>query len=716
MAVAFKTCALSIAAVVAFACASCDGAPPPEDAPVDLELPEGFAKAALDLLAPYTRDQALPGGWRIRGVSVAGDTARYRFAREGATLEVVLGQPGPSSAARTRNFGLRLADADRSLDAAENATLVEALRAALEVGDTGAPPWVAVSRVDPRAASRPWNPGAALVRAGVVPTSWPTFFCELELLLACLLVASRARELGRVAASSLPRSDAAWLLAWMILGAVLRTAWGIRVPGYINGHGYEQVFQLCASSPPGYDYHGNGSYALFGLLFLVMPRTELTIVGTSVVLSLLTVPGIYALARAGSGDRTAARWAAAATAILPAFVFYAATEERYIPGIFFLVATLVLLGVAARTGDRVLTLAAALLAAVTVQFQPFLFLLPIPALLLLAGTREGRSLVRRPFFWAALVIFVVATAGTAYQHVTHLVSGQKPAGDMTLGVNTLVSLTTIAPDSDATGGNAVLDPRYSPPPFAILAVLGIVAWLSRRGSRWWGASVAASYLLMTLPGLGVGPRMNMVRLELPGLPFFVLAVGGGVAALDRWLERWTFRVPGLRAALGCAVLLGTVWAWPGPIPTLYTPQRERRFIADNVSRIPEGCTILVPSTPRRVVRQLPIYLSEEAGMGHSWRRAINPAEASGPPGACVVYYRPVDCYDLESWAPAPSEPGAGGLRAECVGFERGLTLEPVVTAAIPALPDCGQDFRTSPLEIGFFRVLSVQPVGEPEGR
>ena len=103
-------------------------------------------------------------------------------------------------------------------------------------------------------------------------------------------------------------------------------------------------------------------------------------------------------------------------------------------------------------------------------------------------------------------------------------------------------------------------------------------------------------------------------------------------------------------------------------------------------------------------------------MGHSWRRAINPAEASGPPGACVVYYRPVDCYDLESWAPAPSEPGAGGLRAECVGFERGLTLEPVVTAAIPALPDCGQDFRTSPLEIGFFRVLSVQPVGEPEGR
>ena len=595
-------------------------------------------------------------------------------------------------------------------------TVLEALRATLEVNDTGTPPWVTVSRPEPETASRLWLLRSALVRAGAVPTSWPTFFCEMELLLACLLVAGRARELWRAAAAAIPRSDAAWLLAWMLLGAVLRTLWGIRVPGYINGHGYEQVFQLCAFSPPGYDYHGNGSYALFGLLFLGLPRSELSIVGITVALSLLTIPGIYALARAGSGDRAAARWAAAAAAILPAFVFYAATEERYVPGIFFLVATLVLLGVAVRTADRILTLAAALLAAVTVQFQPFLFLLPVPAILLLAGTREGRSLMRRPFFWTALAVFGAAAAGTALQHVAHLGSGQKPASDMTLGVRTLASLTAIGPDSDTFGGNAVLDPRYSPPPFAVLAGLGIVAWLLRRGSRWWGVSIALSWLVMTLPGLGVGPRMNMVRLELPGQPFFVLAIGGGVAALERWIERWTPRIPRLPAFLGSAVLLGAVWNWPGPIPSLFTPQRERRFIADNVTRVPDGCTILVPPIPRRLVTQLPIYLSAEAGLAHSWLRAVNPAEARGPAGPCLVYYRPADCYDLTFWSPAPEEGTAEGRRAECAAFERGLALDPIVTGTIPALPDCGQDFRTAPLEIGFFRVLSVRPDPEPDGR
>ena len=140
MAVVFKTCALSMAAVIALACVSCADAPPPADSPAGLELPEGFARTAMDLLAPYTRDQALPGGWRIRGVSVAGDTARYRFAREGETLEVELGQPDSSSAARSRNFGLRIANAAPPLDAAKGVTVLEALRATLEVNDTGTPP------------------------------------------------------------------------------------------------------------------------------------------------------------------------------------------------------------------------------------------------------------------------------------------------------------------------------------------------------------------------------------------------------------------------------------------------------------------------------------------------------------------------------------------------------------------------------------------------
>jgi hypothetical protein len=692
-------------AVVLLLSAGCIASTARADSP--RAIPASYRETALGLLGPHGRGAPLPGGFAMRDVRIDAAGIRWRFARGDAVIEVDLVEPSQGRAAVGRNFALVVSDPGAALDQSGREDLRAYLAGVLAANDTGPSPWVAADPdaerrealewLSERGASFIWKPDFDYRLYRQPAMQLATRLCQAEIVLGLLLLAWRWRRV-RDRFAAVPRGDVLFILACTAAGVALRTAWGIRVPAEINHHGWEHLFAILHQPPAFINYHGNGSFALTGLAFTLLPRTELSVVVANATLSVLTIPVMAALATEWIGNRGAGRWAAAITALLPAFVFYGSTEERCVAGVFFMALTLLALRSAARRDDPVLMAASALLGAAACQFQPFFFLLPAPAAMLLLATPDGRRLAGRWWAWAAAAACAAALAPTLRVHLGHLVPGTEgPASDLTTGILGWRTFAGVFMPS----ANADLDPAYTPPTLAVLAAAGAVA-LWRSGRRAVAGGLVASYVLLFVPGMAGMDRMNLVRLELPAQPFLVLLAAAGLAALAGAMRGRLRLPPWSGQVAAAAVLVGSVVAWPGPIPKLFAPQREDRFLAAAIPDLGESRVIAVAGTPGLRSPTLPGYLSAEAGRNDAWVVAPDPSILPGMPGRQPLYYRPVDCFDYR-WERGPgASPAATGLRPECARFEAGLDLRPVLTAVVPVEADCVQEFRDGEVEIGFF--------------
>ena len=670
---------------------------------------EGMATA----IAGSDAGTTLEGGWTAGDIEIAPGGMRFAFVRRAARVTLVLEQPGPGHAERTAHFGVRLDDPGGVLDSGARAGLLRAFAAQVRAHEPGESPWrVEGAWVDGRpghfaGVSMRSAPGEAGM-AGF-PTLFPvppTLVFQAVLLAAMLLLAIRWRR-WRELARRVPRADWAWIAAWTLAGAALRTWGGVRVPGHINGHGYDLMRHLLFMPITGNEFHGVGSFALHRLALVLLPRHEYSVVGVQCLLSIATVPAIYAATRLWLRSAAAARGAAAAAAVLPAFAYYAMTEERFVPGVFFLVAATVALGAAVRSRALPDLAAAALLAAVACEFQPFLSLTPIALGFLLLADHDGRAVLRSTRGWLAVALFALLAADAALLHLRSIAEARGPAS-MVPGVSRTCAdaLWPSADEFARRGGNVFLNPRFTPPPFALLAVLGVIGAAFLRGRRALIVAVVLAAFIFTVPALVPG-RMNTARLQLAAQPFYLMLTGAGVAVLARVARRRPAAARLFHPALAAVIAL-SVAVWPGAIGADFTPQMERRFIASSLPSIKDGCVVVWPEMVGMLKLPLPVHLSMQAGRAIDWEGLSDTAIRSTRPAACIYYYRPVSCFDVGG---DPVDPLGGELRDDCARIERAFELAPALLTTLPAVPDNMQVYTRDRLTVGFFRVLGVRRGG-----
>lgn len=670
-------------------------------------------------------EQDLIEGWRITGVARHPEYMRYRLQKGDLRTAVEITYRRQDSPGSTRYYLVQPAPGERPPPILLNAVRrrlvqLESLPGHQRIVRPGGH---SRQRERKRSAAIAWlplpsgSPGGLRHRA----TANTTLALQGLMLLGCLLLAWRMRYLARLAHRISAREW--WFFGGCTaVGVILRLLGGVRVPGFTNAYGYGHGFQLLRDvlvhDPLFNDPHGNGFHALHGLTLTVLPTHELSVIAVQLALSVLCVPLTYVVARFWLGDRRWACWSAAAMAVLPVPVFFAATEVRLVPGVFFMLLTLAAVGVATRDRHWITLCAAAILAAVTTQFYPTLLAVPLMALLLLLSRPEGRALLRLGrTWWATGLMLALWASPTIY--TVHLVATQKGS---VVGSDFLMVFERAGalfwPSRELLGHqvyNTFLNSWFTPPTLALLAGVGLVTGLLRRSHRVAVLSLLGCALLLTLLGLFPG-RMNLARLQQSAFPFYAMLVGVGLGVLVEQAERLGRRFRrAIALATGTVVLLGSIAIWPGPIGARYTLQWERRAFADGVAKLKTGCVVIWPPGLRGTNRGIPSYLAETRQRGLVW--GAIPGGGAVPrqllvANACVYYYRPSACYTL-----APGERRTHPIRRECRRIESGLELEAVSVKPIPSQPDDLSDYYGSKLLVGFFRIKALRstPTAPPPG-
>ena len=670
------------AAVLAVGCAG-ESAPAP-----GAVLGPGLEERIQGLVAAPDGHPPATAGWEPDGISIEASQAAFSFRRGDRTFQMVLTAPDSDTARRSRNFAIAFRGDVEAPVADELAGLVQRR-------DDGPDPWVTpVPGPPPR-----WSQSPPDIPTFLLPGLSRTALFQAAILLALALLAVRSRRLVS-AARGVAASEWAVLAILTAGGAALRLVGGTRVPGYLNNHGYGVLWQLLRESPPlGYGPHGDGMAAIHGLAMFVLPRTETSIVAVQFACSVLTVPATWAAARVWVRAPGAALAAAAFLAVLPGPVYYALTEVQMVGGALFAVAGLAVFGLAARSSDAVLVLAAAILGAVACQFHPLLMPMPLVLLAFAVVTTDGRRLLASRAAVAFAAPFVLLWAESALTAVFRLGDPGDTASMVSdnLGRVAAVFRPDLGPATPDTG-NVFLHAAFTPPVFPFLAAVGVVAALWWR--RWTVLVALAAGFGMVFIGMHFG-FLNSLRHQVAAQCFFAMACGLGAEAALAWLPA-TLRRPwvvGGTAGVVCAVSLAV---WPGPLGRLYTPQLERRLVMEGLASVPEECTIVWPlrSRAKGFLVEVPRYLDDGTGRDRAWKGLEGPDDV--PADRCIVYYRPPECFNFEANSDPTCPDACGGLRRECRDIEDRLSLAPLFVRVLPALADQTQVFMRDELEVGFF--------------
>ncbi len=518
---------------------------------------------------------------------------------------------------------------------------------------------------------------------------YPTEMLEVALITALVLLADQWEWL-RTAMRRVPARDVYWLAGWCVLGLVLRLHGGVRVPGWINNHGYEYLNTVLNSDLDGVEFHGNGNYALHRLALIVLPSNETAVLAVQLVCSVLTIPTIYAVSRLWLGTRDGALASAAIAAVLPSFVFYAMTEERLVGGTFFLLVALVAVGIAVRERGFKTWIAAGALGAFAASFQPFLLIFPFAVALLLLSNADGRRALSSSASWCAFAVFLFLSVDTIFLALSNISLNRGPS---TMAVSALrAPWKAFVPTANLQGdaaGNTFAHADFTPPPFLWLAVASVLAGIARRAHL---PLLAVAVIVAVLTIIGAVPsRMNSARLQLPAHAFYTLLAGDGLGLCSAGLRTLVPAAPVL--AGGALVVIASVAVWSGPIGMDFAPQLERRVALDGRGVVSRGCEILIPAIPGA---RGPDYLTPTV----PWRVVSDQSLPSD--AACFVYFRPARCFDVQD-GPAAAE-RTDGLRADCAAIERRLALTPLFVRLVAARADYSQRYLKDQIELGYFRV------------
>ncbi len=550
-----------------------------------------------------------------------------------------------------------------------------------------------------RTRARSW-----LSRLCTEPTPW----LQLALLVALLLLACRAGEI-RTRLRAIPRPTWLLLAAITAVGLALRLAFGVRVPGFISGHGlsggFKNLNDLLMPALDGADSHGNAYRALFDLVTSVLPAHETTIIAVQIGLSALVIPLTFALGRLWLGEDRPSLWAALVVALMPVCAYFAATEVRTVAGCFFVMLSLVTIELARRDGRLVTMISAALLTAFATQFHPVLYGLVMAAAVLVLSSRQSRALLRRAPTWVAIAVFLLVMVGSTAATVStwswqeNRILGAGFFADLP-SPSLLLAWDFTLDASDRV--NLFLSSPLTPPLLPILAACGLVFAIHAR--RWFVFAILAAAMALTWPGLVEG-RLNPGRLQLAAQPLWAILAGFGLHRMVSLLRpgwRWGRWLP---EALAGGLLVASLALWPGPLLRRPTPVIERELVLRALPRLEDGCRVIIAPESDGTDWTLPAYLDRQDRARLRWGGLEGTSVPENLLSAlpCCYYYRSAYCYSVRE-----NERRARPLRQSCERVEDQLTLGAAHVELHPAVPDGMISYSRDELEIGFFRIVSLK--------
>lgn len=610
----------------------------------EVAIPPGQEELAAEMLG---RGAAPLAGCEFGSGSIERATVHGHYRCPGGEVAIELRHPAaaPNAAARTGKFAVVVV---RGAPPAEFASAIAERIRAREAGFA----WTELPPPAERTPQPRWiDAGAALF---------------------ALLLLAAAVGLWRVRRDLLTR-EALPVLLLTLLGLALRVA-ATGGPADIRA-----VLGDLRTSRAGF-------VAFSHLVYALLPAGDESLWAVDRVFGALGVPLLYAVVRARFADRLIALGAAAALAMTPLLVRFAATDTPYIPlAAAFLGALVAYDRWTQRPALATLALAFGLLTA-AVQLRPDGVWLVVPAaLLVLARPLPPWRVLLRPATLLCALAFVALNAVPVMTSVSGHAGGGYTASFVLVG---------------SLFGSPWLVPAMTPGWLAALLGLGVLAALGRgrAGVLWVLATLVADPI--DFPADAPLGHYANARYHIPAMYLACALIGLGSAALVRRGERWSGRT--LRAAPPLAVALIALAAAPrlDLLWHLWTPQREFAFFRAGLAQVDPQCKIVtLVATPDAGFVPFD-YLAPD--------RLLDITEflAAGSDG-CAVYYRCANCFS------AALDLVDQSIHPACRDIEQRFALEPIVEAKVPAEPYRDEQYVRDPLRIGFYR-LQPRPPAPPD--
>ncbi len=425
----------------------------------------------------------------------------------------------------------------------------------------------------------------------------------------------------------------------MILGAIVVVGAGLRwfLPDHGPGDLQNTVTSAYGIFDPtlhGFGWYGRGPDVLLRQLFhtlQLVPASDGPFVALDFVAGVASVALVAGLMRRlGFGV-----WACLATAAIlaatPMHVRLSPTYNRLVLAMalcFFGWHAILRFLDERRPYDLVVATSALVLAP---QFRPEFVWMPCLTIALVVAWRmtpapDGSERALPRWWWVWLLSYVALVGYPAYWVTIDRVLHEP--GIFSVNVEGMGPAQLVHPHH-----NPFLNPRYTPPVWMLLGVVGAVRGL--RNNRWSMLWILCAFLSAfgVVMNADVHDSICFARYHLCALAVSALLVGVGVEGFQRWV-----RHPAKQAAATVLVAACAAFCMPWVLAPR-TVNGEYEFLVEHLAEVPDGCVILDYPEPRDTVLKPFHYISNTAGRQHAWAFAW-PIE---PEPECVVYYYGANC-------------------------------------------------------------------------
>lgn len=503
---------------------------------------------------------------------------------------------------------------------------------------------------------------------------------------------------------SIPRPVLAALAALVVAGTLARfygSMWNIE---YSNAHSYHRFLPFGVRGDTMTAQYGLGVPVLWDAVFTAFHPSLDVVFSLDFILGSLTPALVFFAARGIYEDDGAALLAAALLAFSPTHIRSSATDNYFIPQLFFWAFGFASLAFATsheRARPAFVSAAAAL--CFGAQCRPFGVLAALPAVLFLQFRGGGlRAWWRDPDFQMALKL----TAVIFPVHVFLMVWVTLADGIRIAFQGSQSHLARfMSPYS-----NVLLDPTVTPWVLLALAAAGVVA-LSGPAHRRVLAIVLPPLLLTAWFNGPLAQDLDArLRYHLEPLFWTTILAGGSVLLVARLPQRcaalrwWVVAALLLLAASG-------LYSNRRLLSLRFDSHREYDFLRRVAPGLPGDATI-VTLDPYLIGSSVNTALPRPwfEHLGKRWEYLPASAWLRGTRGRSqAIWYRGITCWMFDPPDPKPTRaagaPGAPDprMRPECRDIERAFVLEPLAETRFDAHPDRMVDVAPQ-LVIGFYRL------------
>jgi hypothetical protein len=485
------------------------------------------------------------------------------------------------------------------------------------------------------------------------------------------------------------------LAGTVVLGVVLSLTAG---PSTLGDIGHRTNHDAYASAHTGFGLYGLGVESLLYLVSFFTEASDRTLAALNVVAAALSVVALHGLVRVLNGSPRSALTAALFLASSPLFLRFNHTFER-LP-VYLLLALVGLVTLLTflrrrRTVDLVASMAAFVLAA---QCRPEGFTILLPAAGLGAAAWHHVRTMDRASAWR-LGLAACLTLALLAVPVYYMVVDKLPVAAEQLALRR---------HAWHPGSNVFLNGSYTPLAWTLLAVVGL--WLGD-GLPWRArAWLLATALLLTelFSAYAIDPyHRSNARYYLASLPFYyILAAAGLHGALSRGLGLLPAGVTarfstGIRLVSTLAVAGLSIGVGPRMLART-TVDQEYAFLAENLKRVPAGCTIVSAAALEDGGYLASSASVNASGREYRWRdlpmlQSFATPQTLTDGDACAVFYLSGNC-SIEWWhAPGCEEDPTSACRPFLVHAGPALA-----EARLTNVPFRGEVYRGESVKVGLY--------------